>query len=87
MAEFLSGPAQGPIRIPEWENVLHVRPREPITTTDRRAWNEYLDSTNARQTPVAALREQLAARERAGAPIPDLSAAQIDLLDIHQALS
>lgn len=75
MATLNSGPAPYPtgIRIPAWQDVIHIMPRTPITPADRKAWNKYLSEGARRNTPVAILRQMTATVDNA-----ELTAAGIN---------
>lgn len=81
MADLIHGPAApGPIRIPEWQDVIHIRPRARLTETDRLAWRVYLREKNLMQTPVADLRARLTGAELAGLTAAGVTPAKLDQL-------
>jgi len=70
MAELAAGDAPSPIRIPEWDDVLHITPRTNPSAAQRRAWNAYLNATGQRETPVAKIKERLGA-DRSSGTLPE----------------
>lgn len=75
MADLIIAPSNpGPIKIPAWDDVVHIAPRPVVEPDQRKIWNLYLDSIDARSlsVPPRIARERIA-RALITAP-PDLPA-------------
>ncbi len=65
MADWSTDPTyHSPIRIPEWQDVIHIRPRAELTREDRRIWKRYLKTTAQKFTTVADLRAGISDAEK-----------------------
>ncbi len=70
----------GPIRLPEWNEVLRLQPREQLTPQDRRAWNAYLAQESRKALPVATLRERITPEQLANLQAAGLTSAKLEQL-------
>jgi hypothetical protein len=80
MAEIVNtpAPADHPIRIPEWDDVLHVKPRAALTSADKRAWSRYLDDTGGKAKKVEQLRIDVDALYARGDDVGGLTRDQVN---------
>src|SRR6185436_9293562 len=67
-----------PIRIPDWDDVIHLAPRSSLTSADKRHWTAWMDETGTRSMPVEQLRQKVADTFASGGDVAGLTPAQVD---------
>lgn len=80
MAEITPPSGQPAVRLPDWDDVLHVKPRTPPSNESRKAWNAYLADEDLKKIPVDQLKARLEPVYAAGGDVNGIPRAELDTL-------